>query len=76
MSGAPGAAAPEPVGGPLRRAWRWVLWYLRELTGEAHYDRYCARYREHHPGAPVPTPREYQRMRTAHQEASPQSRCC
>ena len=28
----------------MRRAARWaraVRWYLRELTGESEYDRYC-----------------------------------
>ncbi|MFK4228011.1 CstA-like transporter-associated (seleno)protein, partial [Streptomyces sp. NPDC019890] len=33
------------------RAARWaraVRWYVRELTGEAEYGRYCERYRRHH----------------------------
>ncbi|MFE1246999.1 YbdD/YjiX family protein [Streptomyces sp. NPDC058735] len=61
------------------RAARWlrtVHWYVRELTGEAEYDRYCERYRRHHPQAPVPTRREYQVQRALHQETHPQSRCC
>ena len=59
--------------------WRWgraVRWYLRELTGEAEYDRYCERYQRHHPLAPLPTRREYQVLRTRHREAHPQGRCC
>ncbi|MFI6567530.1 YbdD/YjiX family protein [Streptomyces sp. NPDC050534] len=55
---------------------RAVGWYLRELTGEAEYDRYCERHRRHHPLAPVPTRREYQVLRTLHREAHPQGRCC
>ncbi|MCF1597201.1 YbdD/YjiX family protein [Streptomyces muensis] len=58
---------------------RWVRaarWYLRELTGESAYDRYCERHRRHHPLAPVPTRREYQALRTLHQENRSHSRCC
>ncbi|AMW14851.1 hypothetical protein A4E84_38570 [Streptomyces qaidamensis] len=59
------------------RHWaRAVRWYLRELTGEAQYDRHCERHRLHHPLTPVPTRREYQVLRTRHQEARTHSRCC
>ncbi|MGX2992778.1 YbdD/YjiX family protein [Streptomyces sp. JNUCC 64] len=72
-----GAGGRGPAGaGPARRALRWIHWYLRELTGESAYERYCARHRADHPGAPVPTPREYQRLLAARQEAAPRSRCC
>ena len=61
------------------RAVRWVQavrWYLRELTGEAEYDRYCEQHRRHHPYAPVPTYRQYQQQRTVHQETHPKNSCC
>ncbi|RZU25654.1 YbdD/YjiX family protein [Streptomyces sp. BK239] len=58
------------------RVLRAVRWYLRELTGEAEYDRHCERRRRDHPHAPVPTRREYQALRTRHREDHPQSRCC
>ncbi|WP_340381670.1 YbdD/YjiX family protein [Streptomyces sp. SS7] len=57
------------VVGVLRR-------YVRELTGEAAYDRYCARHRRRHPQAPVPTRREYQRMRELRSEGASPGRCC
>ncbi|MCK8433469.1 YbdD/YjiX family protein [Streptomyces sp. D2-8] len=60
----------------IRRWARAVRWYLRELTGEAAYDRHCERHRRHHPLAPVPTRREYQVLRTRHQESRTHSRCC
>lgn len=59
-----------------RAVFRYVRWYLRELTGEAQYDRYCERHRGHHPHAPLPTRREYEVLRTLHRETHPQSRCC
>ncbi|EMF55091.1 YbdD/YjiX family protein [Streptomyces bottropensis] len=59
------------------RHWvRTVRWYLRELTGEAEYDRYCDRHRRHHPKAPLPTRREYDALRTRHREENPEGRCC
>lgn len=59
-----------------RAVLRTLRWYLRELTGEAEYDRYCERHLSHHPHAPVPTRREYEVLRTLHRETHPQSRCC
>jgi uncharacterized short protein YbdD (DUF466 family) len=53
-----------------------VRWYLRELTGESEYDRYCLHQHRHHPHAPLPTRREYQLLRARHQEERTQSRCC
>ena len=63
----------------MRAVSRWaraVRWYLRELTGEAEYDRYCEQHQHRHPLAPVPTRREYQVLRSLHREAHPQGRCC
>ncbi|NBM15159.1 YbdD/YjiX family protein [Streptomyces sp. GC420] len=54
----------------LRGIFRQVRWYLRELTGEAEYERYCARH------APAPTRREYERIRARHREEHPGARCC
>ncbi|WP_280894170.1 YbdD/YjiX family protein [Streptomyces sp. SAI-135] len=55
---------------------RGLGWYLRELTGEAEYDRYRERQLRHRPLAPAPTRREYEVLRTRHRESHPQGRCC
>jgi uncharacterized short protein YbdD (DUF466 family) len=60
----------------VRKALRAVLWYARELTGEAEYDRYCQHHRRRHPQAPVPTRREYQLLRTLRRECESPGRCC
>lgn len=60
----------------VRRMLGIVLWYVRELSGETEYDRYCERHRRHHPHAPLPTRREYQRMRTTRRECESPGRCC
>ncbi|MFI6928746.1 YbdD/YjiX family protein [Streptomyces sp. NPDC050287] len=63
----------------MRSAVRWVRavrWYLRELTGEAEYDRHCERHRRRHPGVPAPTRREYEVLRAARREGRPEGRCC
>ncbi|MFC4049751.1 YbdD/YjiX family protein [Actinomadura syzygii] len=55
----------------LRHVVRFVRWYLREITGDAAYERHVAR----HPGH-APTRREYERHRTAHRDQNPEGRCC
>lgn len=71
VAGAAGAAGTRVLG------WlRGVRWYVGELMGDHDYARYVAHLRAHHPGAPIPTEREYWRRRHAEAEANPQSRCC
>jgi len=53
-----------------------VRWYLRELTGEAQYDRYLERHRRIHPDAPAMSRRGFERWRTDRMEGNPGSRCC
>ncbi|WOX12470.1 YbdD/YjiX family protein [Streptomyces sp. N50] len=63
-------AADRLVGG--------VRWYVRELMDESAYDRYVTHARRNHPGAEVPSRRDFERIRTARQEADPRQgfRCC
>ncbi|WDV54426.1 YbdD/YjiX family protein [Streptomyces coeruleorubidus] len=62
----------------LRRAYRGVRWYVRELTDESAYDRYVAHVRREHPDAEVPSRRDFERLRTQRQEKDPRQgfRCC
>lgn len=64
--------------GRAARAARGVRWHVRELTDESAYARYAEHLRTHDPEAPVPTRREFERMRTDRQEADPRQgfRCC
>ena len=58
----------------LARAGRGLVWYLKQLSGEAKWDQYverCARE-----GTAPMTRREFERHRADHQERNPQSRCC
>jgi uncharacterized short protein YbdD (DUF466 family) len=52
--------------------------FVRELTGEATYDRYVAHARSHDPDAPVLTRRAFERSRTDAREGDPRDgfRCC
>jgi uncharacterized short protein YbdD (DUF466 family) len=61
---------------PLRRSARWLRWYLREVSGESAYDRYCAHARAEHPDVqPLPR-REFERRRMDQRDERPESRCC
>ena len=55
-----------------------VRWYVRELMDESAYDRYVTHVRRSHPEAKVPGRRDFERLRTARQEADPRQgfRCC
>ena len=53
-----------------------IGWYWSSLMGDNHYRRYVEHLARRHPGEPVPTEREYWRMRYAAIETNPQSRCC
>jgi uncharacterized short protein YbdD (DUF466 family) len=53
-----------------------VRWYVREVMGDAKYERYVRHLQAVHPDAPVPTEREFWRQHYAEQEASPGTRCC
>lgn len=56
------------------RAGRGVWWFVRQSTGEAKWDEYLSLCREQ--GSQPMTRREFERRRSDHREAHPQSRCC
>lgn len=56
------------------RAARGVRWYVRQATGEAKWDEYVAACRVQ--GVEPVSRREFERHRSDHREANPQSRCC
>lgn len=58
------------------RILRALHWYLRELTGESAYDRYCERHEREHPGHPPMPRREFERRRSDAADVRPGSRCC
>jgi uncharacterized short protein YbdD (DUF466 family) len=60
----------------LGRGVRWLHWYLREVSGESAYDRHVAHLRSGHPGAPVPTRKEFERWRMDQRDSRPEARCC
>jgi uncharacterized short protein YbdD (DUF466 family) len=55
---------------------RQVRWYWGTLMGDTHYQRYVEYRRRVHPGEPVPTEREYWKMRHAATENHPGAGCC
>ncbi|WP_235929008.1 YbdD/YjiX family protein [Marisediminicola senii] len=79
MSGATaahGGTRASAAIGAIARAARGLRWYVRELMGDSRYERYVAHLAATHPGAPVPTERQFWRDRHAEEDANPSSRCC
>jgi len=68
-------AAFSAAGG-VRRALRAAWWYLREITGDADYDRYVAHHTHRHPGAEPLSRAAFQRLRWSEAERNPTTRCC
>jgi uncharacterized short protein YbdD (DUF466 family) len=60
----------------LRRAVEGIFWYLREVSGEADYDRYVAHARRQHVDTPVLSRRDFERHRMNERESNPTARCC
>lgn len=55
---------------------RTVRWWIGALMGDHDYARYVAHLERLHPGAEIPTEREYWRTRYAAADANPGARCC
>ncbi|QLY32738.1 YbdD/YjiX family protein [Nocardia huaxiensis] len=72
-----------PTAGPLRsagravaRAVRAVIWWFNAILGGGDYQRYVQHQRLHHPGAPIPSEREYWKQRHDAADRNPSNRCC
>ena len=60
----------------VRQAWDSLRWYLREVSGEADYDRYLQHARRDHPDGSVLSRRDFERRKMDDREANPTARCC
>ncbi len=49
--------------------------FLKDVTGESDYARYCAHLRERHPERPVPSQKEFYLTRVNESYSRP-NRCC
>lgn len=71
-----GPAGYRMVLSRLRGVVRGVRWYVRELTGEAAYDRYVAAHGRTHPDHPPLTRAQWWRERDDVRERASHERCC
>ena len=60
----------------VREAIGMVTWYLKEVSGEADYDRYVAHRREEHSDEPVMCRADWERLRQDERDRNPRARCC
>ena len=58
-----------------RRVARWMA-VLRRVCGMPDYEAFLAHLREHHPGAPAPSAREYYAQFVAARYGDSPTRCC
>jgi hypothetical protein len=56
------------------KAWRGILWYLKQATGEAKWDEYLDRCRSQQ--VQPMSRRHFERHRAEQMGNRPQARCC
>ncbi|MEV6767191.1 YbdD/YjiX family protein [Nocardia sp. NPDC051030] len=64
------------AGRTLLRALRGFLWWFNSILGGNDYARYAEHLRMHHPGADIPTERQYWKDRHDAAGRNPGNRCC
>jgi uncharacterized short protein YbdD (DUF466 family) len=62
--------------GRIERWWQSLLWFLREVSGEADYPRYLRQVESLGHGATPLSRREFERRRMAAREGTAVNRCC
>ncbi|NMM93197.1 YbdD/YjiX family protein [Bifidobacterium oedipodis] len=60
----------------LKNAWQGIVWYLREISGEARYDHYLEHFATDHPGETPMSEVEYLRAREEYDRHHPNTSCC
>lgn len=60
----------------LREIAKSVRWYVESVMGDNAYSKYVAFHTDHYPDMPLPSEKEYWRIRHAEAEANPKTRCC
>lgn len=60
----------------VRAAWRGIVWYMREISGEARYDHYLEHFAQEHPGETPMSETEFLRAREEYDKHHPNTSCC
>lgn len=58
--------------GKLVAVWHGIVWYLREISGEARYDHYLEHFAAEHPGETPMSEVEFIRAREEYDPSPPQ----
>lgn len=60
----------------IQRCARGILWYLREVSGENRYAKYCEHFAREHPEGQPLSEREFIRAREEYDKLHPNTSCC
>ena len=58
--------------GKLVAVWHGIVWYLREISGEARYDHYLEHFAAEHPGETPMSEVEFIRAREEYDRLHPE----
>lgn len=64
------------IAGRIRAAWRGIVWYMREISGEARYDHYLEHFAQEHPGEKPLSETEFLCAREEYDKHHPNTSCC
>lgn len=64
------------IAGRIRAVWRGIVWYMREISGEARYDHYLEHFAQEHPGEKPLSETEFLRAREEYDKHHPNTSCC
>lgn len=64
------------IASKVRAACRGIVWYMREISGEARYDHYLEHFAQEHPGETPMSETEFLRAREEYDKHHPNTSCC
>lgn len=64
------------IAGKAKGIWRGIVWYLREISGEAKYDHYLEHFAREHPDETPMSEVEFLRAKEEYDKYHPNTSCC
>ena len=64
------------IAGKAKGIWHGIVWYLREISGEAKYDHYLEHFAQEHPDETPMSEVEFLRAKEEYDKYHPNASCC
>lgn len=64
------------IAGKAKGIWHGIVWYLREISGEAKYDHYLEHFAQEHSDETPMSEVEFLRAKEEYDKYHPNTSCC